>query len=71
MSYTYKLGNNGPTLEVDDEIKIKKEEFTKGGVFSNDVWEIWTETPSFSGSSKIEKGTRFVSLGGPKIDINW
>ena len=71
MSYTYKLGNNGPTLEVDDEIKIKKEEFTKGGVFSDDVWKIWTETPSSSGISRIVKRTRGISLGRHKIDVNW
>ena len=73
MSYTYKLANNGPTLKVDEEIKITKEEFTKGGAFSNDVWEIWHQTPSSRGTSKIEKGMSAIhGIGGSNsIEINW
>ena len=33
MPYWYKLGNDGSLLpEVPDEVKIKKEEFKKGGL---------------------------------------
>ena len=29
MSYSYKVGNNGPTLEVDDAVKISHDSFQK------------------------------------------
>ena len=31
MTYTYKLGNNGPIAEVEDDVKITREEFKKEG----------------------------------------
>ena len=71
MSYTYKCGNNGPTLQVDDKIKITKEEFKKGGVFSSDTWVIHRDTPGTTGTSSISKGCSGLNIGGLKIDVKW
>ena len=45
MSYSYKVGNNGPTLEVDDAVKISHDSFSKGGMFSDDEWKVLYTAP--------------------------
>ena len=60
MTYTYKVGNNGPIAEVEDDVKITREEFKKGwsGMFGGqDEWTLFYERPGTSGHVKIKKGT--------------
>ena len=71
MTYTYKLGNGGPIAEIDDDIKISKEDYIKGGVFSGDCWNLHYQTPTGSGVAKIEKSTRIHSIGQYKIKLTW
>ena len=58
MGYTYKLGNNGPIAEVDDDIEITKEEYNEGGgIFSGpESWSLHWTRPGNSGVTKIERG---------------
>ena len=60
MTYTYKLGNNGPIAEVDDDIKIVKESYKEGGkgMFGGpDEWSLNLEKPGSFWTVKITKGT--------------
>ena len=45
MSYSYKVGNNGPTLEFDDAVKISHDSFSKCGMFSDDEWKVHYTAP--------------------------
>ena len=71
MSYSYKVGNNGPTLEVDDAIKISQDSFSKGGMFSDDEWKIHYTAPGQTGVLTINKRTSTINSGGYSIKVNW
>ena len=71
MSYSYKVGNNGPTLEVDDAIKISHDSFSKGGMFSDDEWKVHYTAPGQSGIATINKRTSSVTAGAYNIKVNW
>ena len=62
MTYTYKLGNNGPIAEVDDNVKITKEKYKKG-MFGGEEWSLNVEKPGSSTIVKVKKGTMSNSFG--------
>ena len=74
MTYTYKLGNNGPIAEVGDDIKITKEGHKEGGkgFFGGaEEWSLHYLTPGSSGATRVSRGTRTSYLGGSKIEYKW
>ena len=71
MSYSYKVGNNGPTLAVDDAVKISEDSFSKGGMFSDDEWKIHYTMPGGTGVLNINKRTSTIRAGSHSIKVNW
>ncbi len=69
MTYTYKLGNNGPLLpEVPSDVKIKKEEYKEGGTFSKEEWWLHCSKPGSSTVVVLAKGKWSDSMVGK---IEW
>ena len=71
LSYSYKVGNNGPTLAVDDAVKISEDSFSKGGMFSDDEWKIHYTAPGQTGVATINKRTSGITAGAYSIKVNW
>jgi len=66
MTYTYKLGNNGPIAEVNDDVEITKEEYkeAKKGFFGGpEEWRLHVKTPGSSTVLVVKKGTHSHSTG--------
>ena len=72
MTYTYKLGNNGPTAEVDDHIKITKEEY-KEGFSGAGEWKlnITRQRPGSSSGSEGIFTVRKGVVGADGIRLKW